>query len=195
VIGSAVKLYGDRLTKKEDLKQRLFKFLQERVSFELGVKPGTRSFEILQAVMRTSFENIAEVFKRYEALNGMDEKALVRAAKVVQRTANMLKGYGKTPGEPKQELLAEDQEKKLYELIRTGSKGVEEPLAKGEYEKATRVFADTFLKPINDFFDLVLVNAEDAALRENRMALVSRINRLYTSGIADLSALSRIDEE
>ncbi len=195
MIEEDVKLYGDRLTKKDDLRPRLFKFLQERVAFELGVKPGTRSYEILQAVMRTSFENIAEVFKRYEALNGMDEKILVQAAKVVQRTANMLKGYGKTPGEPKQELLAEDQEKKLFELICTGSKGVEEPLAKGEYEKATRVFADTFLKPINDFFDRVLVNAEDAGLRENRMALVSRINRLYTSGIADLSALSRIDEE
>ena len=52
------------------------------------------------------------------------------------------------------------------------------------------------LRPkIDLFFDQVLVNAEDAAVRENRMALVSKINRLYTVGIADLSALSRIDEE
>ena len=195
IIDSDIKRYGDRLTQKDDLKPRLFRFLKERVSFELGVKPGTRPYEILQAVMRSSFENIAEVFERYEALTGMDEKVLVRAAKVIQRTANMLKGYGKTPGEPRQELLAEDQEKKLYELIRTGSQELEAPLAKGEYAKATRTFADIFGVPIHDFFDHVLVNAEDAALRENRMALVARIHRLYTARIADLSALSKIDEE
>ena len=43
----------------------------------------------------------------------MDEKILIKAAKVIQRTANMLKGYGKTPGEPKEELLTESQEKTI----------------------------------------------------------------------------------
>jgi glycyl-tRNA synthetase beta chain len=195
IFEASVKLYGDRLTKKDDLKPRLLKFLQERVAFELGVKPGTRPFEILQAIMRSSFENIADVFKRFEALNRMDQKTLTQAAKVIQRTANMLKGYGKTPGEPKEELLAEAQEKKLFELFRAKAKDVAELLEKGEYEKATRVFADIFLVPLNDFFDHVLVNAEDAVLRENRMALVSKVNRLYTAKIADLSVLSRIDEE
>ncbi|OGX13921.1 MAG: glycine--tRNA ligase subunit beta [Omnitrophica bacterium RIFOXYB12_FULL_50_7] len=195
MIAANVKLYGEKLTQKEDLKARLLKFLQERVSFELGVKPGTRPFEILQAVMRSSFEDIADVFKRFEVLTGMDQKVLIKAAKVIQRTANMLKGYDKTPGEPKEELLVEMQEKKLSELLRTGAKDVTEPLEKGDYERATRLFADLFSVPLNDFFDHVLVNAEDAVLRENRMALVAKVNRLYTAKIADLSVLSRIDEE
>jgi glycyl-tRNA synthetase beta chain len=190
-----MKLYGNKLTKAEDLKLRLVKFLQERVSFELGVKPGTRSHEILDAVMRASFEDIADVFRRFEVLNGIDFKILAKAAKVIQRTANMLKGYGKTPGEPKEELLVEAQEKKLFELIRTRMKEVAEPLEKKEYEKATRLFADIFLLPLHDFFEGVLVNAEDAALRENRMALVAKVSRLFTGRLADLSVLSRIDEE
>jgi glycyl-tRNA synthetase beta chain len=183
------------LTKKEDLKSRLFKFLQERVSFELGVKPGTRPFEIFQAVARSSFENVADVFKRFDALTEMDQKIMIKTAKVIQRTANMLKGYGKTPGEPKEELLAEAQEKKIFELLRTKEKDVAELIEKWEYEKVTRFFADLFSAPLNDFFDHVLVNAEDAAVRENRMALVAKVNRLYTAKVADLSALSRIDEE
>jgi glycyl-tRNA synthetase beta chain len=190
-----MKLYGDKLTQRGDLKPRFLKFFQERVSFELGVKPGTRSYEILQAVMRSSFEDLADAFKRFEVLTRMDPKILVRAAKVIQRTANMLKGYGKTPGEPKQELLVEEQEKKLFELVRTKAKEVVEPLEKGEYEKATTLFAEIFSDPLHDFFDHVLVNTEDAALRENRMAIVAKINRLYTGKIADLSTLSRIDEE
>ncbi len=195
ILDANVKLYGDKLTKVGDLPAKFSRFLQERVSFELGVKPGTRPNEILQAVMRSSFDNVADVFKRFEMLNGMDQKVLIKAAKVIQRTANMLKGYGKTSGEPKEELLKEDQEKKLFELVRTRSKDVSEPLEKGDYEKATRHFADIFSAPLHDFFDKVLVNAEDAAVRENRMALVAQVNRLYTSRIADLSVLSRIDEE
>lgn len=195
ILEANMKLYGDKLTKKDGLDARLSRFLQERVSFELGVKPGTRSLEVLQAVMRSSFDNIADVFKRFEILNEMDEKMLIKAAKVIQRTANMLKGYGKMPGEPKEELLTEVAEKKIFELLQTKAKDVLEPLEKKEYERATRLFAELFFVPLNDFFDSVLVNAEDAGLRENRMALVAKVNRLYTAKIADLSTLSRIDEE
>ena len=107
----------------------------------------------------------------------------------------MLKGYGKIPGEPKQELLAEEQEKKLFELIQTKIRDVQEPLQNKDYGKATQLFAAIFSAPLHDFFDHVLVNAEQPEVRENRMALVAKINRLYTGGLADLSVLSRIDEE
>lgn len=195
VMDSNIALYADRLTKKDDLKPRLMRFLQDRVSFELGVKPGTRPFEILQAVMRASFEDIADVFLRFEVLSKIDFKILAKAAKVIQRTANMLKGYGKMPGEPKEELLVEAEEKKLFELIGTRMKEVADPIEKKEYAEATQLFADIFLSPVHDFFERVLVNAEDAALRENRMALVAKISRLFTGKLADLSVLSRIDEE
>lgn len=197
LLGKNVRLYTDiegrPLLKEVGLKP--IEFLKERVIFELDVKPGTRPFEILQAVTHSSFDNLADVFKRFEALNGMDQKVLIKAAKVIQRTANMLKSYGKTSGEPKQELLAEEQEKKLFELIRTRAKDITESLGKKEYERATKLFAEIFSDSLHDFFDHVLVNVEDPALRENRMALVAKINRLYTEKIADLSTLSRIDEE
>jgi glycyl-tRNA synthetase beta chain len=195
VLEENVKLYAGKLTKLDGLTIRMMKFLQERVSFELGVKPGTRPYEILQAVTRSSSEDVANMFRRFEALNGTNAKVLNKAAKVIQRTANMLKNYGKTSGELKEELLVEEHEKKLFEFVRTKAQDVAECIDKKEYEKATKLFADIFSTPLHDFFDHVLVNAEDAALRENRMALVSKINRLYTARIADLSALSRIDEE
>jgi glycyl-tRNA synthetase beta chain len=192
VIATNVKLYGNAIKLDE---MRLGLFIRDRIIFELGVKPGTRAGEILTAVITSSADDLADVFKRFEVLSGMDQKILIKAAKVIQRTANMLKGYGKKPGEPKEELLAESQERKLFELLRDKAEEVAQPLEKGDYEKATRVFAEIFFAPLNDFFDHVLVNAEDAALRENRMALVARVHRLYTAKIADLAALSRIDEE
>ena len=195
IIEENMKLYGDKLTKRDQLRERLVKFLQERVVFEAGVKAGTRPFEILQAVMRTRFDDIADVFKRFEVLAKMNEKALIKAAKVIQRTANMLKGYGKTPGEVKAELFTEEQEKRLFEIIRSRAQEVSGLIEQGEYEKGTRLFAQVFAEPLHDFFDHVLVNAEDVTLRENRMALVACVNRLYTGRLADLSLLSRIDEE
>ena len=107
----------------------------------------------------------------------------------------MLKGYKGTLGEPKESLLAEAAEQKLFELLRAKTKDVTGPIEAGEYEKATRLFADIFSTPLHDFFDHVLVNVEDAVLRENRMALVAKIKCLYAERIADLSVLSRIDEE
>jgi glycyl-tRNA synthetase beta chain len=195
VLEENIKLYGEKLTKKDQLKERLVKFLQERAVFETGVKPGTRPYEILQAVMRARFDDVADVFKRFETLSKMDEKVLIKAAKVIQRTANMLKGYGKTPGEPRAEAFTEEQEKRLFEIIRSKAGDVSGLIEKGEYEKGTRLFAEVFAEPIHDFFDNVLVNAEDAAVRENRMALVAAVNGLYAKKMADLSLLSRIDEE
>lgn len=198
LLDACVMLYGDRLNKKEDLKTRLVRFLQERVFFELSLKPGTRSHEILQAVFRAGVDDLADVYKRYEMLCQMaekDPKNFLKAAKVIQRTANMLKSYNRMPGEPKEELLSEEQEKKLFGLIRSRIDEVQKVIAQKEYGKATTFFADIFSTPLHDFFDHVLVNTEDAALRENRMALVSKINRLYTEKLADLSVLSRIDEE
>jgi len=180
---------------KNDIIKKLQIFLQDRLFFELQANPGTRRYEIAQAVCRSDFKNLADVFKRFDVLTGMDQKILIKAAKVIQRTANILKGYGKAPGEPKAELLVEGHEKQLFELIQAKAGEVTACADKKEYEKATRIFADVFFAPLNDFFDRVLVNAQDVALRENRMALVAKINRLYTAKIADLSTLSRIDEE
>jgi glycyl-tRNA synthetase beta chain len=194
VIAANMELYGNAIDVEK--MKRLEHFIQDRIIFELGVKPGERACEILVAINASKdTDDLADVFKRFEVLAGMDSRVLVKAAKVIQRTANMLKGYNKTPGEPKEELLSEEQEKKLFELVRAKAKDVTECIDKKEYEKATKLFADIFSTPLHDFFDHVLVNAEDAALRENRMALVLKINRLYTARIADLSALSRIDEE
>ncbi len=198
VVEENIRLYGERLTRSVDLKGRLLKFLQERVAFELGVKAGTWPAEILQAVCRAGFDDLAGVYKRFDALCGLSEKdpkVFIKAAKVLQRTANMLKGYGKEAGEPKQELLVEEQEKKIFELIDTRMTEVLEPLDRGEYEKATRLFAQIFSGPLHEFFDNVLINAELPELRENRMALVAKISRLYAGRLADLSGLSRIDEE
>jgi len=84
-------------------------------------------------------------------------------------------------------LLREPAEKALNDAL-TGMLGdVERALAKRDYAAALTRLAT--LRPVVDaFFDGVMVNAEDANLRRNRLALLAQLRQQFTR-IADLSCL------
>lgn len=195
-IESGFSLYGNKLNcPAEEVTGRLLGFFQERVIFEIQAKPGGRPYEILQAVFRSSFDSLADVFGRYEILSRLyerDPETLIRTAKVVERTANILKGVkGGSPLRP--ELYKERSERRLFELLNEHSGEIQDFLKRRDYEKATSRFGEIFYLPLHDFFKEVMVNVEDAALRESRQALVREINQLYTKSVADLSVLSGLD--
>lgn len=179
-----------------ELEKKLKKFFEDRLSFELQVKAGTRPYEILMAVFRSSFDDLADVYERFETLSRLydrDPETFMKAAKVVERTGNMLKG-AKVSGELKPELLNESSEKKLISILNERSAEIEEWMKKKDYEKATSRFGEIFYGPVHDFFEQVMVNVEDTSIRQARQALVGRVNRLYTERLADLSLLSRLDQ-
>ncbi|MDD5671582.1 MAG: glycine--tRNA ligase subunit beta [Candidatus Omnitrophica bacterium] len=196
---AALGLYGNVLTvPKQDLMNHLKLFLQDRIAFELHVEAGGRSHEILQAVIKSSADNIADAIKRFEVLHTMSKnnpEDFLRAAKVVERTANILKGARDPIGEVRPEGLTEPRERQLYQLLESESAVIRETLENRDYEKATRLFGRVFYAPLHDFFSQIMVNVEDAAIRNNRQSLMKRIHDLYANRLADLSVLSRIDME
>lgn len=183
------------ISKGADLENQLKKFFEERVTFELQVKAGTRESEILTAVFRSSFDNLADVYDRYEILTQLyenDPEAFIKTAKVVERTGNILKGVKVTAGvDPSH--FRENSERKLYQIFNEHSAEIVAFLEKKDYGRATFRFGEIFYQPVHDFFKEVMVNVEDPALRSSRQALVSQINRLYTDRLADLSLLSRLE--
>jgi len=197
-VDASVSLYGKILDRSaEELKKRLNRFFQDRMAFELQVEPGTRAHEILQAVSRSQFDDLADVFKRFEVLKRMceeDPKAFLKAAKVVERTANILKGAkGEIPAVRK-EFFQEPLEGELYRLLEEKSAEISQALERRDYERATSRFGQIFYEPLHKFFDKVMVNVEDAQIRANRQALMKQIYNLYAERLADLSVLSRMDE-
>jgi glycyl-tRNA synthetase beta chain len=58
----------------------------------------------------------------------------------------------------------------------------------GDYEAALRHIA-TLKAPVDDFFEGVMVMAEDDAVRTNRLALLDRLAGLFTN-IADFSKIT-----
>ncbi len=198
VLDISISFYHNQLTTPADaVKASLEKFFKERVTFELQAKPGSRELEILQAVMQSSFDNIADVYKRYERLAEMykkEPKAFLRAAKVVERTGNIIKGSkGGVSGDVIPGLFDSPQEKDLFQAWNKHSGQVRELLDQKNYEKATLLFGEAFYVPLNDFFKQVMVNVEDTKIRANRQTLLAHINRLYAERVADLSLLSGLD--
>ncbi len=84
----------------------------------------------------------------------------------------------------KAERLVEEQEKALYnELLRLEAS----PRGPGSIDDLLNAFIPA-IPGIDEFFDAVMVMAEDASLRENRLALLQRVAGL-TAGVVDLSQL------
>ncbi len=191
MIETAGRLYGNVLT-ESGWQDKLRKFFEDRVIFELQVKPGTKEHEILLAVLRSDSDNLAQVFERYEKLTALyhkDPKTFLKAAKVIERTGNIIKGI-KVEGEVRPEALSEPSEKVLYQVLADKAWEIE---SIKDCDKATARFGEVFYQPVNDFFKQVMVNVEDASIRSNRQILMKKINQLYTERIADLSLLSGLD--
>ncbi len=196
VTAKMVSLYGNKLTKQEGL-ERFYKFLQERIAFELGVKQGMSEYEILQAVMKTNFDDLADVFMRYEALleiSHVHKTEFVKSIQVVQRIANILKGAKDQFQGWSKEKLVEPQEKDLAAALIACEGSVHAAVQRGDWAKANQLFANAFAIPLTHFFEKVMVNAEDIEIRKNRLGLLKTIRDLYVSSIADLSLLSRIED-
>jgi glycyl-tRNA synthetase beta chain len=85
------------------------------------------------------------------------------------------------------ELLRESAERALHAAVEDVRTPCEAALARRDYAAALELLA-TLRPKVDDFFDQVLVNDSDAALRGNRFALLGSLRSLFTR-IADLSRL------
>jgi glycyl-tRNA synthetase beta chain len=138
-------------------------------------------------------DDLLMIVRRVEALGKFlatdDGKNLLAGYK---RAANILgieeKKDKKTySGEPGTKLLKEPEEKALAAAIQKVEGEVTAALKKEDFE-ATMSAISKLRQPVDAFFDKVTVNAEDKALRENRLKLLNRI-RAATLNVADFSKI------
>jgi glycyl-tRNA synthetase beta chain len=83
--------------------------------------------------------------------------------------------------------LVEMAEKKLLNSVRTLRPQVDALIQQGGFEQALLLTAHIHM-PVKQFFDEVMVNVEDAAIRNNRFALLHEVSNL-TNRVANLSEL------
>jgi glycyl-tRNA synthetase beta chain len=112
-----------------------------------------------------------------------------RIANILKKSTSVAPDAARVaPVAPQVDLLREPAEKALHEALAAALPDVERALGKArDYGAALTRLAQ--LRPAVDaFFDGVMVNAEDLALRNNRLALLAELRGLFAR-IADLSCL------
>jgi glycyl-tRNA synthetase beta chain len=120
-----------------------------------------------------------------------DGKSLVAGFK---RAANILRAEEKKDGEGAFEAAAEPGlcrepvEAALLEALSKAGEAAGMALQKQDFEAAMRAMA-ALRGPVDAFFEAVMVNAEDPALRRNRLALLATLRRV-TRQVADFSRIA-----
>lgn len=165
----------------------LLEFLWQRVETLLGEK-GFRPDE-LKAVKAGGLRNLAATFHRLAAVHALrPDPDFVPVAAAFKRAANILKQAGQQAqgaGDVQPDLFAGDAERALFGAVCRVEGDLSEKVSQGDYEPALRTLVA--LKPeVDRFFNDVMVMVEDPKLKANRLALLARLHRLFTS-VADIS--------
>ncbi len=84
-------------------------------------------------------------------------------------------------------LLAEESEAELFEALESAREAAEAAISKENFGGAMAAMA-RLRKPVDNFFDQVMVNAENRALRSNRLRLLSAIDKTLLK-VADFSRI------
>lgn len=169
----------------------LLSFFHDRLKVYLRDQ-GARH-DIIDAVLTPEADDLLMVARKAEALTAFitSEDGLNLLAGTKRATqllaAEEKKGTVVADGvsEP---LLKLDAEKALFAAIQSASKSAADAVASEDFRSAMQALS-TLRGPVDKFFEDVLVNDEDAAIRANRLALLKAI-REATGTVADFSKIS-----
>jgi glycyl-tRNA synthetase beta chain len=143
----------------------------------------------VDAVVSQRPMNIPEVLNRLAAVRefmALPEAESLAAAN--KRIGNILKKSEAANSAVAESLLVEPAERALFDALKVAAPEFDAAFHAQNYTAALKSLA-VLKTPVDAFFDGVMVNAEDAKLRNNRLALLNDLHRLMNK-VADLSKLA-----
>lgn len=163
-------------------------FCFDRLSVNL--RDNGASPQAVDAVLSLSPDLLSEVPKRLEAVRvfaNLPEASALAAAN--KRVGNILKKVeGEVMAEVNTNLLQESAEKALSETLTKVKPQADQLFEAGDYTASLQALA-ALKAPVDDFFDNVMVNADDPALKANRLGLLATLHQAMNR-VADLSKLA-----
>jgi glycyl-tRNA synthetase beta chain len=167
---------------------QLADFIYERLAGSLR-EQGYSALEV-DAVVSLRPQRLGEIPKRLAAVRAfaaLPEAANLAAAN--KRVGNILKKVeGAVAAKVDAALLKEDAEVALHAALAAVKPKVDAAFEHGDYTASLQSLA-ALKAPVDAFFDKVMVNAEDAALRKNRLGLLAILHQAMNR-VADLAKLS-----
>jgi glycyl-tRNA synthetase beta chain len=147
------------------------------------------SAQEVDAVLALRPERLDEVGKRLQAVRSFaalpEAPALAAANK---RIGNILKKSEGTEARVNADLLKESAEKALFDAMQVTVPHADSQFDAGDYTRSLQALA-ALRAPVDAFFDGVMVNADDPALKANRLGLLRELHGAMNR-VADLSRLA-----
>ena len=183
LLDKVIKTVKDKLVRdKEDVKSYVLGFFKSRLQ-HIFESQGYR-YDLVKAALAPGLDNIYHSYLRLKALDSLkDSPQFGPMIMIAKRVNNILRDQSQH--KVNEELLLEKQERELHTTFTIIRDNILPLIAVGDFAKAQRMIF-RMRSSINDFFDHVLVMAEDKKLQRNRLALLQEISRLL-SQIADYS--------
>ena len=185
LVKKSAALFGDKLTNKN--------VVADVVDFMLGrfrawYQDEGIAVDVIQAVLARRPTRPADFDARVRAVSHfrtLDSAEALAAAN--KRVSNILAKADAAIGEINLTACVEPAEKALAEAVLALRTEVQPLIAQGDYTTVLDKLAN-LRAPVDSFFDNVMVNAEDPALRQNRLAILNTLQGLFLQ-VADISVL------
>ncbi|MFC2436445.1 MAG: glycine--tRNA ligase subunit beta [Aggregatibacter sp.] len=185
LVKKSAALFGDKLT-NQNVVADVVDFMLGR--FRAWYQDEGIAVDVIQAVLARRPTRPADFDARVRAVSHfrtLDSAEALAAAN--KRVANILAKAEGDIGAIDVTLCVEPAEQVLAQSVLSLAKEVQPLIAQGEYTAVLDKLAG-LRQPVDNFFDNVMVNAEDAKLRQNRLAILNTLQGLFLQ-VADISLL------
>lgn len=163
-------------------------FIQERL--RSWYQEQSVSADVFAAVAVLGVTNLLDVDARIHAVQTFKRMAEAEVLSVAnKRVSNILAKYGETMSATliDANFFETSAEQELAHQLEVKSKVVAQLSASGQYNEVLLQLAE-LRKPIDDFFDQVMVMTEDKDRRENRILILRQLRELFLQ-VADIALL------
>ena len=190
LIESSLRIFISNSTEREGAIKKMQRFISDRMFFFFK-EQGFRA-DCIMACMKFAFE---DSYNFPFLLKELEKVAIKRDSKelflINKRIKNILEKAGISGKDPKsidQNLLIEKAEKDLFLFSNQLYEQIKFQITRNQFDKYLKSCID-FKKPIEDFFEHVLVNVDETDIKNNRIFLLSYIHSIMNQ-LVDLSLVS-----
>ncbi|OOR99744.1 glycine--tRNA ligase subunit beta [Haemophilus paracuniculus] len=185
LVKTSAQSFGDKLT-NANVVADVVDFMLGR--FRAWYQDEGIAVDVIQAVLARRPTRPADFDARVRAVahfRTLDSAEALAAAN--KRVSNILAKVETAIGSVDLTACVEPAEKALAESVLALEKEVQPLIAQGDYTAVLNKLAN-LRQPVDNFFDNVMVNAEDPTLRNNRLAILNTLQALFLQ-VADISLL------
>lgn len=186
IVAIAVASYGSVVKDPASVTTQVTDFLLGR--FRAWYQDQHIAVDVIQAVLARRPTVALDFDQRVKAVAEFRSKPQAEAlAAANKRISNILAKVEGEIGVVREDLLSEPAEVALNQVLNSLVTQIDTSAKAGRYSDVLNALA-TLQEPVDTFFDQVMVNADDEAVRSNRLALLNELRNQFLK-VADISLL------